>query len=223
MKGLAAAALFLTIGVLGAWSNSAAQVFHDDFDWATVDTSRWDVSGYGLVSVANGRLHLAPDGCLYPFLVTKHNPFPPSGDYLCRVGFRYTSVQRGGNGFGTMDGSRGMWSGGFVLWQDSGHGLATEFGDIGRLMPLSGGNPDLNDHVFEWRYEDGVYSFSLDGRKLGESRSARTSDRLFLGHEAYCFSEPWSTSECDFVHIEWLNQPVSGRPTTWGTVKGAYR
>jgi len=202
---------------------ASGQVFHDDFDGDAVDSSKWEVSNFGASSVSGGKLHLVNDSCRYPFLVSKVNPFPPSGDFLCRVGFRFTSVQRGGNGMGTIE--DGVFAVGFHLWQDNSDlGLRTGFGEIGYpFLNLSASQPDTTYHVFEWRYEAGVYSFFLDGVKRGESRSAHVGDQLFIGHYEYCFTEPWSTSECDFVHVEWLNQPVPAQSASWGAVKGAYR
>src|SRR5688572_12243845 len=99
------AAILLLAGLysLGVATTARAQVFHEDFDGSTVDGTKWEVTGFGLSSVSGGKLHLVNDGCGYPYLVTRQNPFPPAGDFFCRTRFRFTSVQRGGNGLGTNE------------------------------------------------------------------------------------------------------------------------
>jgi hypothetical protein len=97
-----------------------AQVFHDDFDGPSLDPASWLVAGGGTITVTAGSATLAA-GCweTFPYVTSKFNPFPATGDFLVRVGFRYPSPQAGGNGLGATD----TWNNpyplrAFGVWQD---------------------------------------------------------------------------------------------------------
>ena len=197
----------------------AAQVFHDDFDGPGIDSTRWNLDpGGGSVIVSEGRATLAaPCGTQFPYLTSKDNPFPLSGDFLIRVGFRYPDVQWGGNGFGYDYVQRG-----FGVWQDACCGpLRVAIGDNYPIYPPGLASPDTSYHVYEWRCLSGTYYLYLDGNLIGSNESQFRPTKIFFGHPptSYC---PWTTQEIDFVDIEAIGVTVV-QQSTWGRLKSRYK
>ncbi len=199
-----------------------AQVFHDDFDGTSLDLSKWNVGGGGTVSVAGGFATLSA-GCgeQFPYLTSKVDPFPATGDFLVRVGFRYPDPAQGGNGFGAT----GTWNNpyplrAFGVWQDfCCGGFRAYYGDGGTVFLANA--PETNYHVFEWDYVGGTYELYVDNVLRGSGASAYRPVGIFLGHPPYSYC-PWTTSEVDFVHIE----PIGLTPAhmdSWGRLKLIYR
>lgn len=201
-------ALFISCIPLAALliTSAGATVFHDDFDGAQLDPAKWSVQpGGGAITVQSGRARLsAPNGAVFPFVSTLVNPFPTTGDFFVRVGFRYVSVGEGGNGFGSLwyleDPTPPVY-----IWQD----VTGMRAGVGALWPhfLAGpGAPDTSYHVYEWSYIGGVYSFYLDGTLRVSSASDNRPVAFFFGHHPTAYSQ-WTSQEIDFVHIESIAAP----------------
>ncbi len=192
-----------------------AQIFHEDFDGAALDPTRWHLEvGDGSCVMEDGRLTLSCPGGDFPYVTPIGNPFPAEDDILIRVGFRYPHVLSGGNGFGAQ-----FTMHGFGVWQDSQGFLRLAVGD---LYPVTvSAAIDNAPHVFEWRYVAGVWSAWLDGAFVASDPSDFRPTTLFIGHPP----EPhpyWTTQEIDFLHIEALGS-VPSQASTWGEVKGLFR
>ena len=219
-------ATFLLLAI--SFSTSQAQVFHDDFDGDAIDTTKWNVyRGGGTVVVNNGTVTLsAPCNTQFPYITTKSNPFPPTGDFIVRVGFRYPAVNIGGNGFGFDYNMRG-----FGAWQDACYspdnpqgcgGLRVAVGDRYPVYLTDRNVIDTAYHVYEWTCLSGTYRFSLDGVLFLENVSSVRPDKFFFGHPPYSYCN-WTTQEIDFVHIEILPMPVSAEGRSWDSIKTLYR
>jgi hypothetical protein len=204
-----------------ATSRANAQVFHDDFDGTSLDPAHWVVAGGGTITVAAGTATLSA-GCgdAFPYVTTLNNPFPLTGDFLIRVGFRYPDPQAGGNGFGAVNGFIVGQAGiGYWLWQDfCCGGLRAACGET--VVPIAPA-PEINYHVYEWRYLSGVYYFYVDGVPTANAASSFRPTGFFFGHPPTGFC-PWTTQQIDFVHIESLGVTATAG-TTWGSLKAIYR
>ena len=201
-----------------------AQVFHDDFDGTSLDPAKWTIAGGGTVAVAGGFATLSStNGDMFPYVTSVTNSFPPTGDFLIRVGFRYPDPRLGGNGFGSPNGLViGNPGVGFWVWQDQliGGGLRAACGDnLVQLAPA----PETNYHVYEWRCIGTTYSFYVDAQLVATDASKFRPNGFFFGHPTpftYCCG--WTTQEIDFVHIEAGNL-TPARASSWGRVKALYR
>jgi hypothetical protein len=212
--------LFLCALILSS-SPVHAQVFHDDFDGTSLDLTKWALGGGGTVSVAGGVATLSAGCGQFPYITSKMNPFPVTGDFLVRVGFRYPSPAQGGNGFGATD----SWNNpyplrAFGVWQDfCCGGFRAYYGDGGTVFLASA--PETAYHVFEWRYSGGIYEMYVDDVLQGSGASHFRPTGIFLGHPPYDYC-PWTTSEVDFVHIEFIGTTPT-RSAPWGRLKVLYR
>jgi hypothetical protein len=200
---------------------ATAQTFHDDFDGSGLDPARWVVAGGGTITVAGGTTTLSAScGQVFPYVTSLNNPFPATGDFLVRVGFRYPDPQAGGNGFGATNGFIvGQPGIGYWLWQDfCCGGLRAACGET--VVPLAAA-PETNYHVYEWRYLSGVYHFYVDGVLTASAASSFRPTGFFFGHPPTAFCA-WTTQQIDFVHVEPLGvTSVAG--SSWGQLKAIYR
>lgn len=189
------ATLLSLLLVFALCSPIVAATFRDDFDGPTLDASKWSIQpGGGTIQLINGKARLAA-GCyeVFPYVVTLSDPFPESGDFRIRVGFRYVDVQTGGNGFGAAYDHRP-----YGVWQGTGTGLTAGVGLIGELKITT--EADTSYHVYQWDYVDGVYSLTVDGILRASSATSVRPNSFFFGHPPYGFC-PWTTQEIDFVEI----------------------
>src|SRR5438067_2518808 len=53
-----------------------AQVFHDDFDGNALESTKWNVAGGGVISVAGGTATLSAPCGQFPYVTTLNTPFP---------------------------------------------------------------------------------------------------------------------------------------------------
>lgn len=200
---------------------STGQVFHEDFNGAALDLSKWNIQGAGTISVSGGfSTQSAECSQQFPYVTTVTNPFPVSGDFLIRVGFSYPSPQGGGNGFGATTGFQlGLPGTGYWVWQDyCCGGLRAVCGDL--VVPIAPAG-DTSYRVYEWRYIGGVYSLYVDNVFMASDESAFRPEGFFFGHPPFTFC-PWTTQQIDFVHIEPIGVTGS-RANSWGRVKAMYR
>lgn len=198
-----------------------AEVFHEDFNGDAIDLQKWDLLlGGGTVVVADGRATLSapctnpPAG--FPYLTSKGNPFPPSGDFVLRVGFRYVEVGGAGTGFGFE------YNGcGFSVWQDLCCGpLRVWIGDD-KVLPANLPYPDVGYHVYEWTVVGETWTLRIDGVPIGSDVSSCRPTQIFFGHPPFTTCG-WTTQEVDFVHIEPTAPTVATR-SRWGGLKVLYR
>jgi hypothetical protein len=212
--------LWVLLLAVSCVAQASAQILYDEFNGLSLDPARWSVSGGGTVSVADGALALSASCGLFPYVTTVNNPFPATGDFYVRVGFRYTSPQAGGNGFGVTNGwaiggpGRGCW-----VWQDyCCGGLRAVCGDL--LVTIANA-PESGYHVYEWRCVNSVYQFFFDGVLLATNSSSFRPTGFFIGSPAinYC---PWTSQQTNFVEIGPF-LPTATRPTSWGRLKTVYR
>jgi hypothetical protein len=192
-----------------------AAALHDDFDGNSIDLSKWNLAGGGTVTVSGGHATLSA-GCgeQFPYLTPRSNPFPVTGDFLVRVGFRYSFVGGSGNGFG-FDFFQPI----LCVWQDAAFGLRACVGDGPEY--LISPTQDLTYHVFQYEYVGGVYHFSVDGVEVAQDACSLRPNQFYFGHPPFNACD-WTMQEIDFVHIEALD-PTPAASRTWGSVKLIYR
>ncbi len=75
-------------------ARQATIVFEDSFDRSTLDGSKWivDNSSNTTIDLSHGTLRLGSSSSHYPYIHSRVNPFPGSGDFRMTVRFQYTSA-----------------------------------------------------------------------------------------------------------------------------------
>ena len=202
---------------------AAAQVFRDDFNGAELDTTVWSIDpGDGQVTVADGFVTLSCPGNVFPVVTTRNDPFP-SGDFRIQIGMQYVAQNFCGDGFGAMDNFWEDYYGTacrpFLLWQDGG-GLYVYTGSTGNTLLTS--PPELGYHIYEWRYINGQYEFSMDGVVRATGGCAPRATQIFFGHPHPISCAPWTSFAIDFIEIS-ADGATDSKKTSWGRLKQSYR
>jgi hypothetical protein len=158
-------------------------------------------------------------GRRYPYIYSKNNPFPPTGDFQMSVRFRYWEVRDCGTGIilssylvpaGVSQDeaaglqqeaeSHGVQAG---VWQDRASGLQLWFRSGGREDVLLPG-PSTGWIELAIRYFDGRYTMYLDGSPAYSSLvTVHHPSHIWMGHPADLGSNcQRDTLEVDYVRVE---------------------
>src|SRR6478672_1632620 len=98
---------------------SAAPLFRENFDGATLDATKWSLDlGDGALSISNGCAVLTCPSGTFPFLLMKDDVLPASGDFSVEIGLSYPSVTGLGIGISPLTGEALISPNGLYLWQD---------------------------------------------------------------------------------------------------------
>jgi len=195
----------------GAQSNSKT-LFLDDFNGAMVDSSKWvvventDMSGYpaygGNLSVLDGQLEISSNGSAFPWVYTKNNPFPTTGDFSVEFRFTFTCLGDWGCGIRIFDDSptkdADKWTGSILIIQagdeDATRGKITVelFGkEVSRIYVPGVFKPSADPHIFRLDYKEGNYTVYVDNEAVGTAKSDVRASVIGLGHPS-CYYLPFS-------------------------------
>lgn len=195
----------------GAQSGSKV-LFSDDFDGTGVDSSKWvvventDMSGYpaygGNVTVSDGNIALSSNGSVFPWVYTKNNPFPDTGDFSVEFRFTFTCLGDWGCGIRVFDDSptkdADKWTGSILIIQagddDPTRGKMTvELFDkeVSRIYVPGGFKPSADPHIFRLEYSEGNYTVYVDNKAVGTAKSDIRASAIGLGHPP-CYYLPFS-------------------------------
>jgi len=200
-------------------------VFREDFDGSRLDSSRWSAANTGNpITVNSGILRLASSSTNYPFIYSRYNPFPASGDYRMSYRFRYTSVNWCGvgilmtsyalsPGLGQDQASsyqkRSEENGVAVgVWQDLKEGLHVLFRSREDRVDVPYPGPDTAWHEMIVEYSQGQYKIHLDRTLSYTSKpTPHRAQFIWLGNPVELgagFACPWDTLELDYIQVESL-------------------
>lgn len=195
-----------------AQSARASIVFQENFD-QQLDPAKWSLSlGDGSLTIDSGIAALSSPAGAFPYLSTVSDPFPPTGDFSLRIRFRYPTVLRCGNGFGSTTIATHPYFYGFSLWIGEGF---TPSGTVGDTFPIViAAASDGMFHEYEWRYMGGTYSLYLDGTLVASDASVFRPSGMFFGHPPGASCSPWTSQEIDYVIIDDLDDPPVIDPFT---------
>jgi serine/threonine-protein kinase len=202
-----------------------AYFFTDEFDGSSVDLSRWNADARGgRFVVSRGALSMSSGGTSYPFITSRGNPFPPSGNYRLTTRYRYTSLNTCGVGLmmtsynlsaglsqdraaqtQRANEDNGMSAG---MWQDVKDPLHLLFRsrDDRVDVPSSGFDTDWRTQVVE--YVNDRYTLLLDGVVKYVSQTTPHRARfIWIGNPVELgrgFDCPWDSLEVDFIRVQSL-------------------
>jgi len=197
-----------------------AYFFREDFNGTSLNPELWQVYlNEGTVSVDSGWVTL-DNGIVgrFPYVHTKYNVVPTSGNFSLKFGIQYLSVTGFGDGFSVDDrlpanGSPGSWSWLptiYTLWQDSNNGyFIFDNSGIKRYYTRS---PNLNYHEIEFRWLDTADEYYVDGSLVNTVPRNITVPRpvsIWFGNPVIPEggSLDWSNFKLDYIEVTSLTQP----------------
>lgn len=183
--------------------NSKRTIFRENFDGTQIDSKIWMVDeNSGSVEVKGGALHLFANetAIAFPYIRTREQITPKSGNFAIKVGIQYVSVGAFGAGvvfFSKIPDNLGsMNPGDKGIWQDVDH----------REPGKNKGKPlDNKYHDIEFHWMGTYYEFIVDGFQV--EREEITADMIrpvgvLIGNNAKTaggFS--WSSFRIDYIEV----------------------
>ncbi len=197
-----------------------ATLFEDNFNSSNLDTSKWVVDSTGNYYSVNGTLQMSSRLNRYPYIYTRFNPFPASGNFRLSFRFRYPRVAVWGVGI-IMTGylvpaglsqneaaarqqaaeQNGVQAG---VWQSISEGLLVWFRAGPERKDIPVGGPNSNWHDMSIVYADSRYMIYLDGASVYASNQTQYRPRLiWMGHPADLGGNcEWDSLEVDYIRVE---------------------
>jgi hypothetical protein len=209
---LAFSSFTLVLPFVNGNQSDSSVLFSDDFNGTQVDSSKWaiventDMSGYpaygGNVTVSDGHLTLLSNGSVFPWVYTKNNPFPATGDFSVEFNLTFTCLGDWGCGMRVFDDSptkdADKWTGSILIIQagdeDPTRGKITvELFDkeVSRIYVPGGFKPSADPHIFRLEYKEGNYTMYVDNEAVGTAKSDIRASAVGIGHP-YCYYMPFS-------------------------------
>ena len=215
---------------------SPVSAFTEEFNGSSLDEATWGAYlNAGETNIDSGIIKLsAEDTTTFPFVYSKTNLIPSSGDFSVKFKMKYNRVTGKGTGFvlstilpinGLRDTplSDPLFSQRHFLevWQDSSLGFFFAYsGDcynnqscsLGKVLVYQKGktNLDYDYHDIEFQYSDNRYSIFLDEIKVFTSNPTETRPTIvWFGNYTLQPSGYWSDFEIDYIKIF----PPSSLPT----------
>jgi hypothetical protein len=192
-------------------------IFSDDFDRTQVDASKWvvmentNMSGYpaygGNISVSDGHIALSSGGSSFPWVYTKNNPFPASGDFSVEFNLTFTCLGDWGSCIRIFADSptddADKWTG-CVLSIGAGDEDPTRgkitielFGkEVHRIYVPGGFKPSADPHIFRLDYHQGNYTVYVDNTAVGTVKTDIRVSAIGLGHPP-CYYVPFSPQKVE--------------------------
>jgi hypothetical protein len=200
-------------------------VFEDRFDGFGLDSSKWVAYNSTGLAVGNGMLRMSSTSNRFPFVYSRANLFPASGNFRASVGFRYTSIGVCGAAIlmtsydpGPLAGlsqddaanrQQSLEQSGVVagVWEDSGSGFQFWYRSGAERPSIQISSQDTSSRVLTVEYRNNQYIASLSGRGTLFT-SQRTTIRpryMWMGHPS-TLGGPcnWDSLEVDSVKVESL-------------------
>lgn len=215
---------------------SSVLALEEEFDISPLNGSLWQIyQNSGEIDISSGKLRLsAGHTTSFPFIHSKVNPIPPSGDFTIKFRIKFNEATTKGsglalstvipqNGRGDILVSDPLFSKCHFLevWQDSLMGFFFAYsGDcydqsclLDQILVYKKGSVDLNYHLIEFRYSDNRYLLFFDGASVFVSDPTQVRPTiLWLGnYTSQGAGNTWSGFEIDYIHIyplTPLNQPL---------------
>lgn len=193
-------------------------VFEDDFGGVALDTSSWSVDNLSnnFVSVSGGSLRLSSSSDRSPYIYSRTNPFPTTGDFRFTVRYRYSKIdicgasisltsaflppfRQGQEPSGMPD--EGAYKVRFFIWHEV-LWYETQSGRQNALLPRS----DTLPHEMTINYQGNRYRVFQDGTQVFTSDATFGRPRyIAFGNAAIQANNcSWDSIEIDSVRVERL-------------------
>jgi hypothetical protein len=194
--------------------SSSNLIFHDDFNGASVDASKWTVKqnvngGHGgTIDVGNSFLTLSSQGTSFPMICTANNPFQNTTEWTLEFDITYNSISMLGSGFMVSKGSYfpydnvnittflQIWSYGQSFVDFYFMGFTRDLSDRASVVSTV---PYTQTFLVKLISENGTYSLFVNGVLLSSQKSELQPDRIIIGHpEASIIPFSDDTAWCSF-------------------------
>jgi hypothetical protein len=212
-------------------------IFHDDFDGASVDASKWSVTQNvnggqgGTINVGNSYLTLSSQGTSFPMICTANNPFQNTTDWTLEFDITYNSIGMLGSGFIVSKGTYfpydhanlttflQIWSYGQSSVDFYFMGFTRDLSDRASVVSTV---PYTQTFLVKLISENGTYSLFVNGALLSSQKSELQPDRIIIGHpEAIIIpfpdDAPWCSFKMDSISL-YDNSPPTPQPNSTSTV-----
>lgn len=220
--------------------------FQDEFNQEraanTLDTSRWNLypnSNETRIQESGGSVQLSSNSSsIFPYVLSKTNPFPTSGDFILEFGIQYTSVVQRGNGLvvsltppanNTNEVNKDRPEVYFFgVWQDTDKGFNVTYNGFcafGLPCTQPGINiyntsaPNLSYHTIRLVYSNSVYTAFVDGNKMFASPSTTNRPQaIWFGNPANQYANAsWFSFKIDYVRVTAQPKPFLDLPWDYKT------
>jgi hypothetical protein len=196
--------------------------FSENFSSSALDTAKWSIDSTGGSVVQNWKLTVSSNGTdRFPYIQTKANPFPASGDFSFYCKAKYLTI--GGNGDGPCTAVQNVITpGSALITYDSGTAFSywnSQYGVQARIS-TSGSNQTLytfNDpaatltHEYETCVIGNTVSTYRDGVKIGSAALPAGWIRpanIFAGNPVIgTAGTTWSSFEVNKIEVRKLSAP----------------
>lgn len=201
------------------FGTETVQVFRDDFDGNQLDPDLWQVyPNDGTVEVSSGYVTVSAPvaGSSFPYVHSRFNPIPLTGNFAVKVGIQYLTAAPNGDGFSVDDrlpanGSPGAWAwqpSVYTIWQDQSLGflLWDYLGHVHYHVSA----PHLSYHDIEFRWLDNTDQFYVDGQLVKEVARDNGTPRpldLWFGNPVVAAAVDWTSFTLDYVEVNALDVP----------------
>jgi hypothetical protein len=196
-------------------------VFRDDFDGNNLNSNNWQVyTNGGIVTVNSGFVTVSRQtaGNSFPYIHSKHNFIPETGNFIVKIGIQYLSVTAHGDGLSVDDNipSNGSPQGVriYTLWQDSTQGFL--FHDYTGTHVYQIAAPQLDYHTIEFRWLDSTDEYYVDGilvNTVARGDEVPRPSTLWFGNPVVT-AHPlsWTSFRIDYIEVVNIDSPT-GPPT----------
>ncbi len=203
--------------ILGAHSAFAADqtYFSDEFDGTSLDSTKWQsYQNNGSIQVNGGVIQLSSGRTsTFPYVYSKNNPFPETGDFSLEFTIQYTNISPWGTGFvvGTQTPVNATNPTGdifnFWVWQDTttgNQGFRLNFGPDKQVI-YSKLTQDYTKHTVKLDYASGIYKVFLDNSLIYTSGQMNLRPKvIWFGNPVDVHSIPdwnWTAFQLDYVRV----------------------
>jgi hypothetical protein len=190
-------------------------VFQEEFNDAVLDPDKWDVFLNNGTYSLNGESIVFPGGADQPFIRTKDNPFPLTGEFELEMGIQYTSPNGAGSGVSlsfVQQPNTPAWDNQPIsIWQDNccGGFRVLRFGTNAYIFSLS----DTSYHTVRIHYDGSVFNVYLDDQLRYTTPQLDRPGGLWLGHPNHD-ADNWTGFNVDFLRVRSEVPVVTPTPTS---------
>jgi len=216
--------------------------FQDEFNLErpsnVLDTIKWNIypnsTSETRIKESGGSVQLLSGiSNIFPYVVSKINPFPTTGDFTLEFGIQFTSVVQRGNGLVislippanninevAKDRPEIYF---FGVWQDADKGFNVTYNGFcafGLTCSQPGVNiyntpsPNLSYHKVKLIYSNSVYQAYVDGNRMFISPpTTNRPQAIWFGNPANQYANAsWSSFRVDYIRISGLPTPFLDLP-----------
>jgi len=201
--------------VMFSQESLSVQVFRDDFDGTALDSNVWQAyENGGIISVDSGFVSLTRPsaGPTFPYVHTKLNPIPQTGNIAIKVGIQYLGVHYCGTGFAADDALLANGTPGsydplvYSVWQDINLGFRVQGWPSTSYYHISA--PHVDYHEIEFRWLNGLDEYYVDGQLINAVARGDDVPRptvLWFGNPLVPGStDEWTHFKIDYVEVDSL-------------------